>query len=95
MIEILQSLSILEAKVNVTGKKYQKYPIGAALQAVWISGIGHLMGGYFMGPRRYQWVFDVATYGHRKLKWTIVYLAWPLLRVKGHLVLMGTVTVAK
>lgn len=35
MIEILQNLSILKDKVNITGKKHQKYPIGAALQAVW------------------------------------------------------------
>ncbi|PKU32842.1 hypothetical protein llap_16852 [Limosa lapponica baueri] len=55
-----QELTALEAKVSLTGNKWEKFPIVTGPDAPCILGIDYLRKGYFKDPRGYQWAFGVA-----------------------------------
>ncbi|KAK4822646.1 hypothetical protein QYF61_018598 [Mycteria americana] len=55
-----QQLTVLEAKVSLTGNEWQKHPIVTGPEAPCILGIGYLSRGYFKDPKAYQWAFGIA-----------------------------------
>ncbi|PKU38391.1 hypothetical protein llap_11304 [Limosa lapponica baueri] len=55
-----QELSVLEAKVSLTGNKWEKFPIVTGPDASCILGIDYLRKVYFKDPRGYRWAFGVA-----------------------------------
>ncbi|GAB0203798.1 hypothetical protein GRJ2_002845400 [Grus japonensis] len=55
-----QQLTLLEAKVGLTGNEWQKHPIVTGPEALCILGIDYLRRGYFKDPKGYQWAFGIA-----------------------------------
>ncbi|GAB0207237.1 hypothetical protein GRJ2_003189300 [Grus japonensis] len=55
-----QQLTILEAKVSLSGNERQKHPIVTGPEAPCILGIDYLQRGYFKDPKGYQWAFGIA-----------------------------------
>ena len=48
-----QQLTVLEAKVSLTGNEWQKHPIVTGPEAPCILGIDYLRRGYFKDPKEY------------------------------------------
>ncbi|GAB0188927.1 hypothetical protein GRJ2_001358000 [Grus japonensis] len=55
-----QQLTVLEAKVSLTGNEWQKHPIVTGPEALCILGIDYLRRGYFKDPKGYQSTFGIA-----------------------------------
>ncbi|RMC16226.1 hypothetical protein DUI87_08441 [Hirundo rustica rustica] len=55
-----QQLTVLEAKVSLTGNGWQKHPIVTGPEAPCILGIDYLRNGYFKDPKGYRWAFGIA-----------------------------------
>ncbi|KAK4810808.1 hypothetical protein QYF61_008780 [Mycteria americana] len=55
-----QQLTVLEAKVSLTGNEWQKHPIVTGPEAPCILGIDYLRRGYFKDPKGYRWAFGIA-----------------------------------
>ena len=55
-----QELTVLEAKISLTGKDWQKHPIVTGPGAPCILGIDYLRRGYFKDPKGYRWAFGIA-----------------------------------
>ena len=55
-----QKLTLLEAKISLTGKDWQKHPIVTGPGAPFILGIDYLRRGYFKDPKGYRWAFGIA-----------------------------------
>ncbi|KAF4795637.1 hypothetical protein TURU_091436 [Turdus rufiventris] len=56
----LQKLTLLEAKVSLTGKEWKKHPIVTSPEAPCILGIDFLQSGYFKDPKGLRWTFGIA-----------------------------------
>ena len=55
-----QKLTLLEAKISLTGTDWQKHPIVTGLGAPCILGIDYLRRGYFKDPKGHRWAFGIA-----------------------------------
>ncbi|RMC03492.1 hypothetical protein DUI87_20691 [Hirundo rustica rustica] len=55
-----QQVTLLEAKVNPTGKEWQKHPIVTGPEAPCILGIDFLQNGYYKDPKGLRWAFGIA-----------------------------------
>ncbi|RMC15992.1 hypothetical protein DUI87_08199 [Hirundo rustica rustica] len=55
-----QQLTVLEAKVSLTGNGWQKHPIVTGPESPCILGIDYLRNGYFKDPKGYRWAFGIA-----------------------------------
>ena len=55
-----QELTVLEAKISLTGKDWQKHPIVTGPGAPCILGIDYLRRGHFKDPKGYRWAFGIA-----------------------------------
>ena len=55
-----QELTVLEAKISLTGKDWQKHPIVTGPGAPRILGIDYLRRGHFKDPKGYRWAFGIA-----------------------------------
>ena len=55
-----QELTVLEAEISLTGRKWQKHPIVTGPEAPCILGIDYLRRGYFKDPKGYRWAFGIA-----------------------------------
>jgi len=55
-----QELTVLEAKISLTGKDWQKHPIVTGPGVPCILGIDYLRRGYFKDPIGYRWAFGIA-----------------------------------
>ena len=51
---------MLEAKISLTGKDWQKHPIVTGPGAPCILGIDYLRRGHFKDPKGYRWAFGIA-----------------------------------
>jgi len=63
-----QELSVLEAKVSLTGQEWQKHPIVTGPEALCILGIDYLRRGYFKDPKGYRWAFGIAAEETEEIK---------------------------
>ncbi|KAK4831980.1 hypothetical protein QYF61_020363 [Mycteria americana] len=63
-----QQLTVLEAKVSLTGNEWQKHPIVTGPEAACTLGIDYLRRGYFKGPERYWWAFGIAALETEEIK---------------------------
>ncbi|RMC15800.1 hypothetical protein DUI87_08004 [Hirundo rustica rustica] len=55
-----QQLTVLEAKVSLTGNGWQKHPIMTGPEAPCILSIDYLRNRYFKDPKGYHWAFGIA-----------------------------------
>ncbi|GAB0188041.1 hypothetical protein GRJ2_001269400 [Grus japonensis] len=55
-----QQLTLLEARVSLTGNDWEKHPIVTGPEALCILGIDYLWRGYFKDPKAYWWAFGIA-----------------------------------
>ncbi|KAF4793436.1 hypothetical protein TURU_111412 [Turdus rufiventris] len=55
-----QLLTVLEAKVSLTGNKWQKHPIVTSSEASCILGIEYLRNGYLKDLKGYHWAFGIS-----------------------------------
>ncbi|RMB94007.1 hypothetical protein DUI87_29595 [Hirundo rustica rustica] len=55
-----QELTLLEAKVSLTGKEWQKHPIVTGSGAPCILGIDFLRNGYYKDSKGLRWAFGIA-----------------------------------
>ncbi|RMC04379.1 hypothetical protein DUI87_19200 [Hirundo rustica rustica] len=55
-----QELTLLEAKVSLTGKEWQKHPIVTGPGAPCILGIDFLRNGYYKDSKGLRWAFGIA-----------------------------------
>ncbi|KAK4823102.1 LOW QUALITY PROTEIN: hypothetical protein QYF61_025840 [Mycteria americana] len=63
-----QQLTVLEAKVSLTGNEWQKHPIVTGPEALSILGIDYLKRGYFKDPKGYRWAFGIAALETEEIK---------------------------
>ncbi|KAK4806863.1 hypothetical protein QYF61_012584 [Mycteria americana] len=63
-----QQLTVLEAKVSLTGNEWQKHPIVTGPEAPCILGIDYLRRGYFKDPKGYWWAFGRAALETEEIK---------------------------
>ncbi|KAK4810453.1 LOW QUALITY PROTEIN: hypothetical protein QYF61_004233, partial [Mycteria americana] len=63
-----QQLTVLEAKVSLTGNEWQKHPIVTGPKAPCILGIDYLRRGYFKDPKGYRWAFGIAALEMEEIK---------------------------
>ncbi|KAK4811303.1 hypothetical protein QYF61_023355 [Mycteria americana] len=63
-----QQLTVLEAKVSLTGSEWQKHPIVTGPEAPCILGIDYLRRGYFKDPKGYRWAFGIAALEMEEMK---------------------------
>ncbi|XP_040434238.1 uncharacterized protein LOC121080348 [Falco naumanni] len=95
-----QQLTVLEAKINLTGNEWQKHPIVTGPEAPRILAIDYLRRGYFKDPKGYRWVFGVAALETEEIKQlstlpglSVDPFVVGLLKVKEQLVPIATTTV--
>ncbi|RMC03348.1 hypothetical protein DUI87_20544 [Hirundo rustica rustica] len=55
-----QELTLLEAKVSLTGKEWQKHPIVTGPEVPCILGIDFLRNSYYKDPKGLRWAFRIA-----------------------------------
>ena len=60
-----QELTVLEAKISLTGRDWQKHSIETGAGALWILGIDFLRRVCFMEPNGYWWAFGTAAVDRR------------------------------
>ncbi|KAK4815633.1 hypothetical protein QYF61_005195 [Mycteria americana] len=63
-----QQLTVLEAKVSLTGNEWQKHPMVTGPEAPCILGIDYLRRGYFKDPKGYRWPFGTAALETEEIK---------------------------
>ncbi|TRZ08572.1 hypothetical protein HGM15179_018542 [Zosterops borbonicus] len=66
----LQQLTLLESKVSLTGKEWQKHPNVTTPEALGILGIDFLQNSHFKHPKGLKWAFGIAAVeeeGNRQL----------------------------
>ncbi|KAK4828480.1 hypothetical protein QYF61_026705, partial [Mycteria americana] len=63
-----QQLTVLEAKVSLTGNEWQKHPVVTGPEAPCILGIDYLRRGYFKDPKGYRWAFGIAALEMEEIK---------------------------
>ena len=63
-----QELTVLEAKISLTGKDWQKHLILTGPGAPCILGIDYLRRGYFKDPKGYRWAFGIAAVDTERVK---------------------------
>ncbi|TRZ19873.1 hypothetical protein HGM15179_007241 [Zosterops borbonicus] len=56
----MQQLTLLEAKVSLTRKEWQKHPIVTGPEAPCILGVDFLQNGYYKDPEGLRWAFGIA-----------------------------------
>lgn len=56
---VSQELTVLEAKISLTGKDWKKHPIVTGQGAPCILGNDCVRKGEFKDPKRYQWAFGI------------------------------------
>ncbi|KAK4811035.1 hypothetical protein QYF61_015739 [Mycteria americana] len=67
-VGLFSQLTVLEAKVSLTGNKWQKHPIVTGPEAPCILGIAYLRRGYFKDPKGYRWAFGIAALETEEIK---------------------------
>ncbi|KAK4806358.1 hypothetical protein QYF61_002962 [Mycteria americana] len=68
VIGACQQLTVLEAKVSLTGNEWQKPPIVIGPEAPCILRIDYLRRGYFKDAKRYWWAFGTAALEMEEIK---------------------------